>query len=1005
MSSQDNTGKRKFHERISPMSAALALANLGIPVIPLCPHDHAGVSEKHKNICKRPGKAPLIKDWQNRASSDPEQLAEWYTRWPCANIGLVLGSKTGILAIDVDGEYGRKKLEELSKGNLPPTWEYETPGGGYRYLYRAPDGYPFAGKSYSSPKGGHEGLELLGDGQQTVMPGSVHTNGRPYVWAEGRNPDDLPLADAPEWMLRLMSANYSADRLFSGENDGRVTGSPIASRGPTRPSASASTSASTSAFTDTPTDADILEVLKEMPTLTRLTESCPAIRHAVRVQITVGCDENTWFLVISLLCRLGAEDEAMAFSRLSNKHNDRSEYRIEKAMADTEAKAYGPPRCSTFGCGPEQAERCFGLVLNNHLGEQSNSPAWFLTRDPGALKRAGALFKGTGYRIKNGKLGEPIFNKNGQEQGFSAIGNFVAIPVRDVCLDNGAETFRLFEFECVLLSDGRTLPPLKVRHSDFADLKWIADWGLEPNLEPGPINRERMRHAIQQLAGNARRVQVYAHLGFRQISGRWRYLHAGGCVGEPEVLVEMTDPRLAKYTLPNGARDAKAAVRQSLALLEVAKPGITTPLLATVYLAPLCEALRTAGIEPSFVVWIHGQTGTRKSTLAALFLSHFGDFSPKGPPASFRDTANSLERRAFDAKDTVLWIDDFHPTGNPAEARKMEQTAQATLRAYGDRAGRGRMGPDATLRADYPPRGLAVATGEQFPDGHSSNARLQGVEVAPGDVDLAKLTEAQAQSFLLAEAMAEYVKWVGERMDDPSFPGLLRQKFQERRELALPGQSHGRLAETAAWLYLGLDYLLEFALEVGAVTEEERQRRLAEGWETLLALSEAQSEQVLDARPAEQFLSVVAGMLQNGTIHVLPADRREREKYEGLSLPGTHVGWEDDQYFYFLPDIIYNVVNDFLRKQDERVPLKQSALWKQLEAEGCLVPGVEKDNGKEKIKRRRKKVVDGKKVQTVWIRRECLEEPEEGAADRERARRASLAREAGKPGENPFGDE
>ena len=129
----------------------------------------------------------------------------------------------------------------------------------------------------------------------------------------------------------------------------------------------------------------------------------------------------------------------------------------------------------------------------------------------------------------------------------------------------------------------------------------------------------------------------------------------------------------------------------SFQLLKLAPYHITIPLLSLVYLSVLVEAFRRVNIEPNFVVWLHGTTGSRKTTIGQLFLSHFGQFSSKTPPASFKDTANNIERKAFSTKDTLLLIDDYHPEASRYEATKMATNAQRVLRMYGDRIGRGRL--------------------------------------------------------------------------------------------------------------------------------------------------------------------------------------------------------------------------------------------------------------------------------------------------------------------------
>ncbi|THF72485.1 bifunctional DNA primase/polymerase [Cohnella fermenti] len=866
------------------LNAAVAYARRDLKIIPLCSGDHLGMKEDHRKRCANPGKAPLLGNWINKASDHPEEVSGWFNKYKTANIGAITGTRGGIVAIDVDGDYGRIRLQKLSGGEIPLTWEFTTPGLGHRYLFAAPPGPPLRKFTDARSDAEHQELAFLGDGQQTVLPPSIHRNGIAYEWVEGRSPEDIDLAPAPDWMLMHMSSQYTADALFD-DFEGTETDTP------TSPTASTSTSTSTSTLTTASTSTTVFSPSAMSPKSSRsekgrrlehMMNQCREIKEAVQLQKSGGCDEETWFRIVSLLSALGAYDEALAFSRLSDKHNQRSEERIAQIRANAGRGAFGPARCTTFNCDAGQIKACFGSVATDSAGTPTNSPARFYRQDdPSLLEQVEKLLQRTRYQLQHGRLVEPAYNKNGEVSGFNAVGNFIAIPLRNVEVDNGVDVYRELELEGVLLRDGRRLRSLTVRQDEFPEMKWISQWGIDANLEPGAISKDKMRHAIQQLAFHAGSTRVYGHLGFRQIDGHWRYLHAGGCLGEPEVTVEV-DRRLSRYALPEEADDLKAAVRHSLSLLEVATPDVTTLLLALVYLAPLCEALRTSGIEPSFVVWLYGQTGTRKSTLAALFLSHFGRFSPKGAPASFKDTANSLERRGFDTKDSVLWIDDFHPSSNPVEARKMEQIAQSLLRSYGDRVGRGRMRADASLRPDYPPRGLVIATGEMLPDGHSSNARMQSAEVRTGSVDLDKLTAAQGEQHLLGQAMTGYVRRIGERMSDPDFLSRLAHTFEARRALAQPTQTHGRLAEATAWLYLGLESMLEFAVEVGAATAEELRERLDKGWQTLLSLSNEQSEQVDGSRPARQFLSIVAGMLQSGSLSVRPTGRTELEAYKDI---------------------------------------------------------------------------------------------------------------------------
>ena len=54
---------------------------------------------------------------------------------------------------------------------------------------------------------------------------------------------------------------------------------------------------------------------------------------------------------------------------------------------------------------------------------------------------------------------------------------------------------------------------------------------------------------------------------------------------------------------------------------------VCIPLRGTIFLAPLREFLSATGIAPAYALFLLGGTGSRKSTAAALALSHFGNFT------------------------------------------------------------------------------------------------------------------------------------------------------------------------------------------------------------------------------------------------------------------------------------------------------------------------------------------------------------------------------------------
>lgn len=191
------------------LAEALWMIGHGLPALALCPAGHYGSGPGHRSRdCDAPGKRPWYpwKQYQDRLPADDE-VRSWWGRMPTANVGLALGNLTRLVSIDEDGPAGCEMLAELSGGQLPPTWEFVTPGGGYRRLYRVPEGVRIRTTIHQA-RGVHEELRFQGHGAQTVVPPSLHTDTeRRYEWVSGRSWYDRDCAPAPDWLIDQVKDN------------------------------------------------------------------------------------------------------------------------------------------------------------------------------------------------------------------------------------------------------------------------------------------------------------------------------------------------------------------------------------------------------------------------------------------------------------------------------------------------------------------------------------------------------------------------------------------------------------------------------------------------------------------------------------------------------------------------------------------------------------------------------------------------------------------------------
>ncbi|MBT9156640.1 MAG: hypothetical protein DDT37_01628 [Firmicutes bacterium] len=152
--------------------------------------------------CSNPGKHPRTTHGIKDASIDLQTISAWWTQWPDASVAVATGTLSGFFVLDIDGEDGASSLRELEQqhGTLPDTIEQITGGGGRHILFAMPP------QKIKNRVAVGAGLDIRADGGYIVVAPSTHASGTPYHWELSSRPDSVPLADAPEWLLTLVSA-------------------------------------------------------------------------------------------------------------------------------------------------------------------------------------------------------------------------------------------------------------------------------------------------------------------------------------------------------------------------------------------------------------------------------------------------------------------------------------------------------------------------------------------------------------------------------------------------------------------------------------------------------------------------------------------------------------------------------------------------------------------------------------------------------------------------------
>ena len=569
------------------------------------------------------------------------------------------------------------------------------------------------------------------------------------------------------------------------------------------------------------------------------------------------------------------------------------------------------------------------------------------------------LSRREGFGLRNGVLCALTRKKNEDGEEYEAaevLCNFAAFITAEVTEEDGTgEAARVFEIEGQR-ADGQPLHPARVRvtAAEFGVMAWpVKEWGARAIVRNGQGRKDKLREAIQQLSsqrGISERT-VYTHTGWiRHASHGLVYLTAGAVIGRAGAVqgVEVDlGAGLNAYALPDPASgDVRAAVRASLALLELAPDTVGVPVLGAAYRAPLGRA--------DFAVWPTGETGRNKTALMGLVMAHFGaGWNRHRLPDGWNTTANALEKTAHMVKDALFIIDDFKPGGSQTDINRMQFNLSRILQGVADGAGRGRLGERQKRQAGLYPRGLVMSSSETLPRGHSNRARVMVVDVArklidsPAKSDAYYYAEDQAGQGVYALALAAFVQMIAGHYDAVTVGSAAHKTFTRELAPRFEGQ-HGRTGPAAAELAYGWAAFLSFAVQVGAVTDLEAAHTWARVVAALEDTAKEQGAHLRDADPVDTALSVLAGLLAQGRYFLEDAAKEDAaappddvaaalgwqaqrwatpegegvqlRTRPGAALLGYYARSDGDEWAYFLPNALHEALQRAVQGQGFTLP-------------------------------------------------------------------------------------
>lgn len=152
-------------------------------------------------------KIPVLPEWTSLTKEIAEDQLDCKGNY---NVGLVLGEKSGVVALDFDDNIDGLHQKILKVCGQSDVVKKGAKGGTIFFRYNGE-------KSQKWKKNGEMVLELLSDGNQTVLPPSIHpTTKQPYTYTKGKTLADIDVKQLP---LLPTDFHQRVNNLFEDKKD------------------------------------------------------------------------------------------------------------------------------------------------------------------------------------------------------------------------------------------------------------------------------------------------------------------------------------------------------------------------------------------------------------------------------------------------------------------------------------------------------------------------------------------------------------------------------------------------------------------------------------------------------------------------------------------------------------------------------------------------------------------------------------------------------------------
>ena len=472
------------------------------------------------------------------------------------------------------------------------------------------------------------------------------------------------------------------------------------------------------------------------------------------------------------------------------------------------------------------------------------------------------------------------------------------------------------------------------------------------------ISQSIINHVRKNLP-KAPTYEVFRYTGFVRVGEQWIYAQDAADPPNDKVIFDT-----GRSISCNPGIFPVAAFWQAMDFLSITpRSELIVPLFLYAHLGPLFELFNAAGYAPKFVPFLNGRTGSLKTSLS-ICLFHLFDQQSNGPEASFRDTAVALELKLGAANSHVLLIDDFQPAVTSTAGKQNLEKLEAVIRFVGDSIGKARGGPELELRTTASPTGCCLITGEDTGGSQSSLLRCLVLSIAKGDIDGDKLKVFQKHPEILQAHMYHFLTSGGTNAS--VIIDLIRNKFTDFRDMFRVVTHEARLADTGAILLLVACILLDYAINIHAVTPADYDQHLAlftDSIKAALIYSENYSKEM---NPTAMYLRALFDLTEKGALLLAESSATYN--------PSKHIGYIHPEGSWWLRNRdIFPKILSYWQALNINFPLREEKILESLADTALIELDHENRDGKHKRLFCRRSSIEGRPRMMVLRTQQCRE--------------------------------